>query len=37
MNFTWGSVSEIAIILWVMTEADLRFPLTPDGVLRDIS
>ena len=29
MNFKWGSVTEIAIILWVMTEAD--------GVLYDIS
>ena len=29
MNFKWGSVTEIAIILCVMTEAD--------GVLYDIS
>ena len=29
MNVKWCSVTEIAIKLWVMTEADLRSPLTP--------
>ena len=28
MNFKWGSVTEIAIIIWTMTEADLRSPST---------
>ena len=28
MNFKWGSVTEIAMIIWIMTEADLRSPST---------
>ena len=28
MNFKWGSVAEIAIIIWLMTETDLRPTLT---------
>ena len=28
MNFKWGSVNEIAIIILIMTEANITFPST---------
>ena len=28
INFKWGSAAKIAIIIWTMTEADLRSPST---------